>query len=568
MHQRLQQLKKKPYYLTEKQIAWIDHTVSNMSTDKKIRQLFCMIAYTDDEPMLRAMTEEGFGGLMCRPMDKKTLIHTVEILQSQAKIPFLIAANMEAGMDGACTEGTYVGCQMAIAATNDENNATELGRIIGEEAQALGMNWAFAPVIDIDMNWRNPITNTRTYGADPQRVANMGSNYVKALQKYGVAASIKHFPGDGVDERDQHLVTSSNDLSAEEWMDTYGNAYQKCIDAGALTVMVGHIMQPAWSKKMNPSVADEELMPATLSEELLQGLLRKKLGFNGTTITDSSAMAGFGCAMARKDAIPLTVARGCDMILFTKTEQEDIRFVEDGVRNGVITKERLDEAVINVLALKCALGLIEKKENGTLIPKLADTEIVGCEEHLEVSWNVADQSVTLVKEEPGVLPLAPERYPRVLVYSKEGQIVRDATHTKADDFVEKLRSNGFQAEKFVPGEGFEGFAKPMTAITENYDLIIYIADLANRSNQTTVRITWDNPMGIDCPIYCHEVPVIFVSLENPYHLLDVPRIKTFINAYNASEVVMDAVLEKLMGKSAFKGVSPVDPFCGRWDARL
>ena len=511
---QLQRLKEKPFNLNDSEVQWVADTVKNMTEHEKIMQLFCMIAYTDNEEELSRMAEQGYCGLMTRTMKRTEIINLSTTLQKKSKIPFLIAANMEAGMNSACEEGTYVGCQLAIGATDDEKYAGELGRIIGEEAEALGYNWAFAPVIDIDMNWRNPITNTRTYGSDPKRVAGMGSAYVKNLQKHGIAASIKHFPGDGVDERDQHLVTSINSLSTQDWMDTFGDVYRECIDSGALTVMVGHIMQPAWSKKLNSVLRDEEILPASLSVELLQGLLRKELGFNGAIITDSSAMAGMGCAMARKDALPLAIMAGCDMILFTKNEQEDVQYITKAVETGIITKERLEEAVTNILALKASLKLPEKRANGTLIPDAKKAkEVVGCSAHLEIAKKIADNSITLVKEEKGVLPITPSKYKRILVYGKDSGATDLAfgVTSKTDEFIEKLNYLGFEAKKYVPAPGFEGVVEPMSKVTDNYDLLIYLANIATKSNQTVVRIEWAQPMGADCPIYTYEVPTVFIS---------------------------------------------------------
>ena len=105
-------------------------------------------------------------------------------------------------------------------------------------------------------------------------------------------------------------------------------------------------------------------------------------------------------------------------------------------------------------------------------------------------------------------------------------------------------------------------------VKNNYDLIVYSANMATKSNQTVVRIEWRQPMGADVPTYMHSVPTIFVSLENPYHLLDVPRVKTYINTYGSSDIILDALIDKLMGRSPFRGVSPVDAFCGKWDTRL
>ena len=165
-----------------------------------------------------------------------------------------MAANLEAGGDGVTTGGTRVGSPMTIAATGDVEMAYKLGVVCGREGAAVGLNWAFAPIADIDYNFRNPITNTRTFGADPQLVADMSVACLRGLQENGVAATVKHFPGDGVDERDQHLVTAVNTLSCDEWDQTYGKVFKACIDAGALAVMVGHICLPEYSKRLCPDI--------------------------------------------------------------------------------------------------------------------------------------------------------------------------------------------------------------------------------------------------------------------------------------------------------------------------
>ena len=562
-------LKTKPFNLTDEDIKWVESTLCGMTEEEKIVQLFCLITYTDDENYLKYLSAGlKVGGVMMRTMGFDELINTVTHLQKNAKIPLLISANLEAGLNQTCLEGTRVGCQMAIAATGDESYAKELGRVIGEEASALGINWAFAPIIDIDSNYHNPITNTRTFGSDPKTVAAFGKAYVEEVQKHGLAASVKHFPGDGVDERDQHLLASVNTLSCEEWDKTYGSAYKTCIEAGAKTVMVGHIMLPEYSKKLNPELSDKDVMPGLIAPELLNGLLREKLGFNGLIVTDSSTMAGMGTVMSREKAVPLTIASGCDMFLFTKNLEEDFEFMKNGIKDGVITAQRLDEAVTRILALKASLKL-HTKDNLPDIEKAR--KIVGCAEHKKVSAEVAERSITLVKEEKGVLPISADKYKRVLVYKKEGAASAFGGGVQVgacDRFIEKLKEQGFEVSVFVPGGGWEGMAAPVKEITEKYDLIIYLVSLATKSNQTVVRIEWAEPMGADVPVYMHTVPTIAVSLENPYHLLDMPRVKTYINTYGGTEEILDALMNKLTGKTKFEGVSPVDAFCGKWDTRL
>ena len=562
-------LKSKPFYLNDSDIKWVKTTLGGMSEEEKIAQLFCLITYTDDENYLKYLAGGlKVGGVMTRTMSLPEIINTVTRLQSNAKIPLLISANLEAGLNQACYEGTRVGCQMGIAATGDKKYATELARIIGEEASALGINWAFAPIIDIDYNFRNPITNTRTFGSNVKIVASFGKAYVEEVQKHGIAASIKHFPGDGVDERDQHLLASVNSLSTEEWDKTYGYVYRTCIDAGSKTVMVGHIMQPAYSKELNPELKDEEIMPGLIAPELLNGLLRGKLGFNGLIVTDSTTMAGMGTVMPREKAVPLTIASGCDMFLFTKNLEEDFAFMTAGVKSGVITKERLDEAVTRILALKASLKLHEKNN----IPdESAARKIVGCAEHKAVAREVADKNITIVKREKCVLPISPDKYKRVLVYKKEGAASAfggGITSGASDKFIEKLKAQGFAVDVFVSGGGWEGMAKPVKEVYDNYDLIIYLVALATKSNQTVVRIEWAEPMGADVPVYMNSIPTIMISLENPYHLLDAPRIKTYINTYGGSDEILDELIKKLTGKSEFTGISPVDAFCGKWDTKL
>lgn len=562
-------LKDKPFYLSSEDINWVNKTIALMTDEEKLAQLFCLITYTDNEEYLSYLAATlKVGGVMTRTMSLGELCNTVTRLQNHSKIPLLIAANLEAGLNQACTTGTRVGCEMGIAATNDAHYATELARVIGEEASALGINWAFAPIIDIDYNFRNPITNTRTFGSNPQLVAQFGADYVSEVQKYGIAASIKHFPGDGVDERDQHLLASVNMLSCEEWDRTYGAAYRAGIDAGAKTVMVGHIMQPAWSKRLRPGIKDEDIMPALVAPELLNDLLRKRLGFNGLIITDSTTMAGIGTVLPRDKAVPLTIASGCDMFLFTKNLDEDFAFMKKGFEEGVITRDRLNDAVMRILALKASLGL-HKKSN--LPDKERALKVVGCAEHKAVAREVAEKGITLVKQEKGVLPISPEKYKRVLVYKKEGQVNAVGMGISAgacERFIDMLKDVGFEVTEYVPKNSWEGMASPVSEIIENYDLIIYLISLATKSNQTVVRIEWAEPMGADVPVYMNSVPTIAISLENPYHLIDMPRMKTYINTYGGTEDVLEVLLEKLLGKSKFTGVSPVDAFCGKWDTRL
>ena len=558
-----------PFCLEEEAIDWITATIEHMSLEEKVGQLFC-VNFRDGQ------TEEidyvygvlSPGGCMYRTIPLERAVAFTEEVRKRSRIPLLVAANLEKGGNGIVEEGTLFATPLEVAATGDCEMSRKLARVCAREGMAAGANWAFAPIVDIDSNFRNPITNLRTFGSDPNRVKEMGKAYVETLQSYGMAASIKHFPGDGQDERDQHLVTSINDLSCEDWDKTYGKIYSSCIKAGALTCMVGHIMLPSYTRYFSPGIQDEEILPGSLSKEMMGDLLRGKLGFNGLIVTDATTMAGYTIPMPRKLAVPTSIANGADMFLFARNLREDYQFMLDGVTEGIISEERLEEALTRILALKAVLGL-HKGERPLSLD--AARQVVGCKEHKDWSRDCARRAITLVKKEAGVLPIKKERYPRILFYPIESE-GGFSIYRSAAGICEKVRQafeqKGFLTETFTSMAGSEGRTIPTTAITENYDLILYVASLSTKSNQTAVRIEWAQPMGANCMHFIQQVPTIFISLENPYHLLDVPRVKTYINGYNSRDIVIEELVNKLMGEDSFQGTSPVDAFCGKWDARL
>lgn len=566
-------LTEKPFFLSDDQISWVENTVSEMKVEEKIGQIFCPIAGNpEDQALTEFVQKYQPGGMMFRPMPAKAIRQAHGVLQNESKIPLLLAANLEAGGNGICSDGTYYGRPMGVAATAEEQEAYQLGFVSGREAQAVGCNWAFSPIVDIDMNFKNPITNVRTFGSDVAQVIDFSRQQMKGLHENGIATAVKHFPGDGVDERDQHLVSTVNTLSVPEWDESYGKVYKAMIEEGALSVMIGHILQPAYSKALNPALADKDILPASLSTELVNGLLRNRLGFNGVAVTDATPMIGYNAAMSRKKAIPTTINAGCDMILFNKNIDEDYQAMRDAVSSGDVTMERLDEAVTRILAMKASMGLVDKQQANSLIPVPEALDIVGCPEHLELARKSADKAITLVKDTQNLLPISPEKTPRVRVYMLEDRLSGGFKDGGASEgsFIEKLSEAGFSVETFNYEQlnFHEIFEEGVDDLKAKVDLVIYVANYDTASNQTTRRIDWIRMMAADAPWFVQDVPTLFVSLANPYHLFDAPMIKTYINGYSANDTVNEVLVEKLVGKSAFQGKSPVDPFCGVWGTNL
>ena len=554
-------LREKPFYLNDEDIKWVEETLDSMDLNEKIGQLFCPVGSTDDEDELKEFLKNiKPGGMMYRPAKGENIRNTHKILQENSKIPLLLSANLEAGGNGIAVDGTELGKQMLVAATGEEEMAYKLGLVAGREGSSVGCNWAFAPVVDIDRNWRNPITNVRTYGDDPEFVLKCGLAYKRAADEENVAVSIKHFPGDGCDEVDQHILTSVNNLSCEEWDETYGKIYKGLIDDGALTVMVGHIAQPAYQKHFNPDFPDK-LVPATLSSELLQGLLRGRLGFNGLISTDSTCMLGFTVGMKREMAVPYSIEAGCDMFLFNKDLHEDYQYMMEGYKKGILSEKRLDEAVTRILAAKAAIGL-HKKTQEEWVPGKEDLRILRNETYENWAKECADKSVTLVKNNENILPLSPAKTKRVLleILGNYPSSTRVTEHWKALLEKEGFEVSVYEKEDFSSAPDFS-----VGTFVSKYDLVLYVGNMENASNQVTNRYQWYTfwGNGDNCPWFTAEVPVVYISMANPYSLVDIPQIQTYINCYSNNDYVIDACVEKLMGRSEFKGKSPVDPFCGK-----
>ncbi len=276
-------LRAKPFYLSDEDIAWVEDTLASMTLEEKVGQMFCVTDTITDVEELQAFVKRYHpGGFMYRCGDAQEIQSAQRAMQAASRIPLLLACNLESGGNGVAVTGTFFGREMEVAATGETEQARRLGVVCAREGAAAGCNWAFSPIVDIDYNWRNPITNVRTFGSDPDMVIEMSKAFMDGVRETGadLAVTIKHFPGDGVDERDQHLLSTVNSLSAEEWEGTYGRVYRELIDHGAQTVMVGHILQPAMTRKMCPGIRDEDILPGSTNKHLMTDLLRGELGLD------------------------------------------------------------------------------------------------------------------------------------------------------------------------------------------------------------------------------------------------------------------------------------------------
>ena len=280
---------------------------------------------------------------------------------------------------------------------------------------------------------------------------------------------------------------------------------------------------------------------------MLTGVLREMYGFNGLIITDATIMGGYTMTMPRQEAIPATINAGCDMFCFGTDIREDISYILEALEDGRLSMERLDEAVTRVLALKASLSRVFPEPE--IDPK---AEQARC----------ADKAITLVKDSQNLIPADPARCPHIRLMTLGSDDAYGKSMT--DVAVDYLESRGFDVERYDPmADDLHG---PREIPGDRLTLIL--CNLPAASNQTTVRITWCEKHALEIPRFLNEEPIAFISFANPYHLQDIPRVRTFINAYTATEATITAALSKLLGDSPFTGVSPVDPFCGLYDTKL
>lgn len=585
-------LKANPYYLSEEDIKWVEDTLASMTEEEKVGQLFFQLTQSQEEEYLKELMEKyHLGGCRYNAAPGKAVQEQNRILQKYAKVPVIIACNTEAGGDGACSDGTPIAAEVKIAAAGKEEYAYALGKMANEEAAAIGCNMAFAPIADIAYNWENTEIINRAFGNDPKRVAKMSKAYLEGAHTIpGFACAAKHFPGNGQDFRDAHLSNNVNYFDPEKWDATYGMVYKTLFDSGLEAVMGGHIMLPEYASAINPDLTDAEMMPATLSPEIMTGLLRDRLGFHGMVVTDASHMVAMTDRMKRSEMLPRAINAGCDMFLFFNDPQEDFDVMLNAYQDGVISEERMTEALTRILGLKAHMGL-HKKAKEELVPKPEVLETaLGRNEYKEMEKAISRDCITLVKyKDKAVLPVTPARYKRVMIVHVKGsggpmgelmKMMGGKNENAAELLKQKLCDRGFDA--FIYESPLEKMKRQIEAgekpslnmyfagknaiseFTEKMDLVITLCDVPSGR-----PVFGMSKGGGEIPWYVFEVPVVVVGCGQPTMLADIPQARTYINTYDTKESTFDALVEHLMeGPEAFRGEDPIDSFCGLYDTHL
>ena len=553
------QLRQPPFNLDDAAMSWVRETYASLDLDDKVGQLFTLIMMGTNEAEFDRIASLRPGGVtrFFTP-DLEFERRTIANLVAKSKVAPVISADLE-GSRHSFAFGTPVLGQLGLAAVDDVEATEKSSEILAREGRAMGVRWSFTPVIDINAAFRSPIVGTRSYGSDVDRIERHAVAHVRGLQQNGIAATAKHWPGEGYDDRDQHLVTTTNPLSMDEWMATFGRLYKKLISEGVVSVMSAHIALPAYVRSKMPDAGLEAFRPASVSKLLNIDLLRGELGFNGIIVSDATPMGGLSAWGHHIDTMPDIIANGCDMILFSDAPEDDMAAVKAAIEAGRISEERLEESVLRILALKAYLKLFQPSD------VLSDAEearrVLAHPDSVATSKDYIARSPTLVKDVDGIFPLDPAQTKRILFV--DGGINHPLI-PRPLQFVlpELLRKEGFEVTVDRPD---------IVPNPDDFDLVLYALGDESLLVRGRCFVDWHKMGGggLFKAMYrpWTNLPAVMVSFGHPYHLYDAPRVPAYINAYSTMDSVQAAVVDCMLGRKPFAGTNPVDPFCGLEDAR-
>lgn len=553
------ELRKAPFNLDDAATSWLHDTYASLDLDDKIGQLFTLIMIgTDEEDFKRIASLRPGGVTRFFTADLEFERRIISDLVAKSRVPPIISADLE-GSRHSFAFGTPVLGQLGLAAVDDVQATEKSSEILAREGRAMGVRWSFTPVIDINTAFRSPIVGTRSYGSDVNKIERHAVAHVHGLQRHGVAATAKHWPGEGYDDRDQHLVTTTNPLSMDEWKETFGRLYRTLITEGVLAIMSGHISLPAHVRSKIPDAGLEAFRPASVSRLLNVDLLRDELGFNGIIVSDATPMGGLSAWGHHLDTLPDIIANGCDMILFSDEPEEDMAAVKAAVEDGRITPERFEEAVLRVLALKAHLKLFQPSD---VLPDAAEVrQLLAHPDSVAASREYIGRSPTLVKDVNGIFPLDPAKTKRVLLV--DGGIIHPLMPQPLKFLLpELLRKEGFEVTIDRPD---------IVPTPDDFDLVVYALGDESLLVRGRIFVDWHRMGGggLFKAMYrpWTNIPSVMISFGHPYHLYDAPRVPAYINAYSTMDSVQEAVVDCMLGRKPFLGTNPVDPFCGLEDAR-
>ena len=524
---------------------WVERTLASLSTREKAGQLvlaWISGRWPDDAEMATAIVRVqryGVGGFIISNGTAPGLAAKMNALQARARVPLLMVSDLESGpgmrLRGSGTEFPPV---MGLAAAGSDSLAFAVGRVIGEEGRAVGLHLTLSPVLDVNSNPSNPIINTRSFGEDPASVGRFAGDYVRGVHAGGLLAMGKHFPGHGDTREDSHMELPRVDQARDRLDAIDLPPFRAAIAAGVDGMLVGHIAVPR--------VAGDEV-PASINPKLTGSILRGEMGFRGLVSTDAFNMRGLTRRYGQGEAAVRALRAGADILLQPEDIPGVLDAVEAAVRDGRITRARLDESVRRVLAAKTRVRL----QQGRTVDVAAMQRTVGSEAHRRLAAEVAARSITLVRDERRLVPLAAGPR-RILSITYAG-----STGATGSVFDAALAGEGrvVERERVTDGTGAAALAA-LRAKAGAADVVIVSAHV------TPVQYRGSVEAGGAFTAFVEEMaragrPVIVVAFGSPYLLRAFPSVSVYMLAWGSDAVCQEAAARALLGRAAIGGRLPV-----------
>jgi beta-N-acetylhexosaminidase len=540
---------------------WVERTLDSLSLREKIGQMIMPVVLGDYAPegtashdrIVRLIEAEGVGGVIVSVGQPTDVAVKLNDLQRHARLPLLVAADLETGagfrLKGAVHSPTNIALGgatdfpslMALGATGDAALAYEMGRVTALEARAVGIHVPFAPVLDVNSNPDNPIINTRSIGEDPALVAELGAAFVLGVQEHGAIATGKHFPGHGDTETDSHLGLPTI-ASARERLDSVELVpFQAAIYAGVGGIMTAHITVPALNGGGEA--------PSTLSPRVLTDLLRGEMGFDGLIFTDAMDMGAIDRGYERDEAAVRAVEAGADVILQPPDVHAALEGILHAVVSGRIPQERIDRSVRHILEVKAGLELYVRRT--VTVDSVPVT--VGIPRHTAVADEVARRSLTLLRNERGLLPLAGTPTARVLsVTYRRTNDLHAGRWLNAGLRARYPRLSAVTVDRDTSGPVYDG----LLAQARASNLVVVSLYVTAVSYAGSVAIP-DEAARFIRGLAQQRIPHVVVSFGSPYLFRDLPGAQAFLLAWSGSEASQRAAAGALFGDFAITGRTPI-----------
>ena len=537
--------------------GWVDQTLAGMTLREKIGQLvypritgaYMPAGGAEHERIRQWVTEYGIGGVIVSHGPPLEIAAKLNAIQSMAKVPLLVTADMESGPGQILSAGTILpyGLEnggatrfppiMALGAAGDEKLAYELGRITALEARAVGVHVTFAPVVDVNNNPNNPIINTRSYGAEAALVGRLAAQHIRGLQDNGMIATAKHFPGHGDTGTDSHVDLPIVTVDRQRADLVELPPFRAAIESGVGAVMSAHMAFPAITG---------DSIPGTLNHRILTGLLRNELHFEGLVFTDAMDMGAIVKTYGRERSVVMAMKAGADVLL--QPYQQDLPMImnaiEQAVKSGDLPEARIDEAVRRQLMMKQRLGLPAQR----MVDLARVSETVARPDHMLIAQEAAERSITVARDVQKLLPL-------------RGRILSVVYTDDYDPFAGRQFQNALRGARpgtrtlLLNSTAGENELANFNALADSAEVVLFSPYIRVSAGKNDLVIP--APIAAAVSAIAVRKPLVVTAFGNPYVLAQFPDISTYVLAWGQTEVSQRAAARALLGDIPISGKLPI-----------